>query len=333
MLMLKLKLWETQLLKVLLIRAIQAYRQGISPLFPPSCRFYPTCSQYALTAVERFGAMRGLQLAGARILRCHPFHPGGYDPVPEVKNVSHKTIGLMILKPYQQIPIADYQEPLVPIPLESFSVVLPHPYEALGAPYGDKSPYWLRKTVCDRLLMAQKQLQSHHPGWKIQIFDAYRPIAVQEFMVEYSLIQLAQNRGLNPETLTEEQRQTLLEEVYQFWAAPSPDPATPPPHSTGAAVDVTLVDQTGRPIDMGSPIDEISPRSFPDYYAQGETPDKQSYHKHRQLLDRIMEFAGFKRHPREWWHFSHGDQLWVWLKVQEGSWHQSEAIAHYGKAP
>jgi len=86
--MLKLKLWEIQLLKVLLIRAIQAYRRGISPLFPPSCRFYPSCSQYALTAVERFGVMRGLQLAGARVLRCNPFHPGGYDPVPEVETMS-----------------------------------------------------------------------------------------------------------------------------------------------------------------------------------------------------------------------------------------------------
>lgn len=81
--MLQFKLWETHLLKVLLIHAIQAYRRGISPLFPPSCRFEPTCSQYALTAIERFGPKKGLQLAGARILRCHPFHPGGYDPVPE----------------------------------------------------------------------------------------------------------------------------------------------------------------------------------------------------------------------------------------------------------
>ncbi|MBP0033790.1 MAG: D-alanyl-D-alanine dipeptidase [Roseofilum sp. Belize BBD 4] len=238
----------------------------------------------------------------------------------------------MVLKPYQQIRIEDHQEPLVPIPLESFAVATPHPYEKLGAPYGDKSPYWLRKTVSDRLLIAQKQLQTHHPGWKIEIFDAYRPIAVQEFMVEYSFIQLAKNQGFNPETLTPEQRQILLEEVYQFWAAPSLDPATPPPHSTGAAVDVTLVDQTGIELNMGSPIDEISARSFPDCYVQGKTPDEHSYHKHRQLLNRIMEFAGFKRHPREWWHFSHGDQLWVWLKVQEGSWHQQEAIAHYGKA-
>jgi putative membrane protein insertion efficiency factor len=69
-------------MKFLLIVLIRVYRLLISPLFPPSCRFQPTCSQYALDAVERFGAIQGSWMAIKRILRCHPFHPGGYDPVP-----------------------------------------------------------------------------------------------------------------------------------------------------------------------------------------------------------------------------------------------------------
>ena len=69
-------------MKFLLIGLIRVYRLLISPLFPPSCRFQPTCSQYALDAVERFGAIQGSWMAIKRILRCHPFHPGGYDPVP-----------------------------------------------------------------------------------------------------------------------------------------------------------------------------------------------------------------------------------------------------------
>jgi putative membrane protein insertion efficiency factor len=62
--------------------AIRFYRRAISPLTPPSCRFQPTCSAYALEAVERHGAARGGWLALRRLLRCHPFCKGGYDPVP-----------------------------------------------------------------------------------------------------------------------------------------------------------------------------------------------------------------------------------------------------------
>ncbi len=61
---------------------IRFYRRYISPLKRPSCRFYPTCSEYAEQAVAKYGAAKGLYLAGRRILRCHPFNPGGYDPVP-----------------------------------------------------------------------------------------------------------------------------------------------------------------------------------------------------------------------------------------------------------
>lgn len=66
-----------------LVTAIRAYRAVISPLFMPTCRFHPTCSRYAIQAIDRFGAARGSWLAVKRVLRCHPLHPGGYDPVPD----------------------------------------------------------------------------------------------------------------------------------------------------------------------------------------------------------------------------------------------------------
>ena len=66
----------------LLIFAVRAYQVGIGPLLPSSCRYYPSCSTYAIEALERYGAIRGSWLGARRILRCHPFRPGGYDPVP-----------------------------------------------------------------------------------------------------------------------------------------------------------------------------------------------------------------------------------------------------------
>ena len=65
-----------------LMLPIAGYRRLVSPLLGPRCRFAPSCSEYALTALSEHGALRGLWLAVARIARCHPFHPGGYDPVP-----------------------------------------------------------------------------------------------------------------------------------------------------------------------------------------------------------------------------------------------------------
>lgn len=59
------------------------YRKVISPLKPPTCRFYPTCSSYGLEAIQKFGAFKGGYLTIKRILKCHPFHPGGLDPVPD----------------------------------------------------------------------------------------------------------------------------------------------------------------------------------------------------------------------------------------------------------
>ena len=69
-------------MKRLLLALIRFYRKNISPLRPPCCRYIPTCSEYALQAVEKYGAWKGGFLALKRILRCHPFHKGGYDPVP-----------------------------------------------------------------------------------------------------------------------------------------------------------------------------------------------------------------------------------------------------------
>lgn len=69
-------------MKRILLWLIRFYQRRISPSLPPACRFTPTCSEYAYQAIARHGALKGGYLAVRRILKCHPFHPGGYDPVP-----------------------------------------------------------------------------------------------------------------------------------------------------------------------------------------------------------------------------------------------------------
>jgi putative membrane protein insertion efficiency factor len=72
-------------LKTVLSAALRVYRYAVSPMLGSRCRFHPSCSAYALEAIERRGALRGSWLAVRRLARCHPWHPGGYDPVPDAR--------------------------------------------------------------------------------------------------------------------------------------------------------------------------------------------------------------------------------------------------------
>ncbi|ELS32167.1 MULTISPECIES: M15 family metallopeptidase [Pseudanabaena] len=227
-------------------------------------------------------------------------------------------------KPYQIIPISECGEQLVAI-TSDICRIAPHPYMALGAPYGDRSPFFIRQGILEKLQKSQAYLQTLRPNWQIAVFDAYRPIPVQQFMVDYSFTQLAESKGLSIENLTKEQKESLMMEVIKFWAIPSDDPKTPPPHSTGAAIDVTLYrapsqgEDSIQEINMGSPIDEISDRSLPDYFADSLDIKEREFHRDRQLLNQVMTHSGFQRHPNEWWHFSYGDQLWAWISNENSA--------------
>ncbi len=73
--------WGTRVVRRLCVVLLMVYRACLSPLLGPACQFYPTCSVYAQDAIERHGMIRGLLMAGRRLLKCHPFHPGGVDLV------------------------------------------------------------------------------------------------------------------------------------------------------------------------------------------------------------------------------------------------------------
>ena len=226
------------------------------------------------------------------------------------------------MRPWSPVPIEECGEPLQDLPRE-FLRLEPHPYMALGAPYGASgNPFQLRQGVVQRLLKAQQRLSDHDPSLRLSIFDAWRPIAVQAFMVEHSIADLCRERGV--ELMSGDAFDRVVADVGRFWAAPSRDPATPPPHSTGAAVDLTLSSSEGTPLEMGGEIDAIGAISEPEHYAGQEDPDARCWHQRRQLLADVMDASGFAQHPNEWWHYSFGDQLWAWRK--------GAAVAVYAEA-
>lgn len=231
-----------------------------------------------------------------------------------------------IVKTWQSIPIADCGDPLVAIPAASFAFTAPHPYVALGAPYAGRSPWLLRRGVLDALLRAQDALATRRPGWRLKLFDAWRPVAVQAFMVwrEFRLQAGTAGRSLDGygspaelEVRDPALYATLAATVFMFWSMPSDDPLAPPPHSTGAALDLTLQDAAGREVDMGCPIDEMTDRAWPDHYAGAAEPRLRACHDNRRLLHEVMAAAGFCRHANEWWHFSLGDQMWALTRGED----------------
>ena len=232
------------------------------------------------------------------------------------------------VKPYRAVPIRECGEPMVAVPRDAFVFFEPHPYVALGAPYGSASPWMLRRSILESLQKAQQKLQQLHPGWRFMLFDAYRPNAVQAYMVERELSIIAKSEGLDAAKLPDAERERLLIKVFRLFAIPSDDPATPPPHSTGAAFDCTLMDADGHEIDMGSPLDENSDRSLPDYFAKATDIVGKAAHANRVFLNDLLQEQGFRRNPSEWWHFSRGDQLAVWADRDKNP----GGVAIYGRA-
>ena len=229
----------------------------------------------------------------------------------------------MKMKPWNSITINECNEPLISIP-KSILRLSPHPYMSLGAPYlAGTDPWVLRRDVLKRLILAQQYLSEIDPQLQLALYDAYRPISVQKFMFDYTIQETCKSKGIDISDVSfNESINNIIEEVSRFWAKPTFDPLTPPPHSTGAAIDLTLADMQSKSLDLGGEIDYIGSESSPEFYKKdsfGTTdPKHMVFHIRRTLLFSVMKKAGFAQHPNEWWHFSYGDQLWSWL-TKKGS--------------
>jgi len=207
-----------------------------------------------------------------------------------------------------KVTIKECNEKMLEIP-STFARFDPHPYQKLGAPYGDKSPFFLRSNVVKRLEKAQERLTALKNGYRLKIFDAYRPLSVQNFMIKYDINRISQEKySRSFEELTLSEQNHITEIIAYFWSPISDEThLNPPPHATGGALDLTIVDAKGIALDMGSEIDELVEVSDSDYYLNSDTQEQ----KNRELLVEVMSYAWFTQLPTEWWHFSYGDQIWA----------------------
>ena len=234
-----------------------------------------------------------------------------------------------VLSYCRHIDINEGNEQLIEITDQKILHAEPHPHVCLGAPYGGYSPYCVRASVLKRLQIAAELLAGERPGCKLHIYDAYRPLAVQAFMVDYEFTKLVQQRGLEKNSLDVLTHKALMAEVLMVWAKPNPGLACPPPHSTGAAVDLTIINEDGAFLEMGSEIDALGEVSLPSYFASASTDPEIKYHSNRELLNRVMSQGGFRRLPHEWWHFSFGDQVWGLLEWLDAPSRSVQAV--YGR--
>ena len=157
---------------------------------------------------------------------------------------------------------------------------------------------YLRKEVADRLIEAAKDLPK---GYAFKIFDAWRPFAVQKSLYDEYFEKI---KTENP-TLTIEE---LHERAKIFVSFPDKKKRFAYVHSSGGAIDLTIVDEKGVDLDMGTPFDDFTPLS--STCALEEIEGREQAKRNRRLLYNLMIGAGFTNYPSEWWHYDYGDMFW-----------------------
>lgn len=169
-------------------------------------------------------------------------------------------------------------------------------YYINGIPGAVKDCY-MRKSVYNLLLIALDLLPA---GYGFKIFDAWRPYAVQKFLFDEYAAKIQQSENIS---LSEAE-----EKARRFVSYPTDNPAKPYVHSTGGAVDLTILDADNKELNMGTGFDDFSHAAFTDYY---EASLNDEIKANRRLLYHVMTKAGFTNYPSEWWHYDYGDLFWA----------------------
>lgn len=161
---------------------------------------------------------------------------------------------------------------------------------------------FVRQEVFEGLKKAQSLLPS---GYKLRIWDAWRPFALQQEL--YGIYSQNIIKQFNLSDKPDEIKQRIIAQYISF---PERDERNPAVHTTGGAVDVTLTDASGRELDMGTHFDAFTDKTRTDYYeADGEST---VIRDNRRILYNCMTYAGFTNLPSEWWHYDFGDKFWAY---------------------
>ncbi len=224
-----------------------------------------------------------------------------FEPIPHRPEPDWPAVAAM--------PIAECGQPLQPLGLSQVIHVYPA-YHKAGIPHAVPECH-ARSEVFERLLRVAKGLPG---GLRLVVLDAWRPFAVQQYLYDSLAAALGEH---HPDA----DAAALEHLVRQFVSPPSASRDAPSPHLTGGAVDVTLCDEDGRWLDMGTAFDEASPRSYTSHFERADPADarERRVRDNRRLLYHAMTAAGFSNLPSEWWHYDYGDQLWAWSRGAEAA--------------
>ena len=161
---------------------------------------------------------------------------------------------------------------------------------------------YLRKTVYELLLKAEDNLpDSYH----LRIWDAWRPLSLQNELYEVYRQDLINTFNLS--SLPVDEQNAF---ISRYIAIPSENPDLPPAHTTGGAVDLTLIDKYGNELDMGTGFDDFSEKAATDFFEK-EQYNGSIIQKNRRILNQAMTKAGFTNLPSEWWHYDYGNENWA----------------------
>ncbi len=192
--------------------------------------------------------------------------------------------------------VREISEPLIKLPEDSARIIYEPKYALQNIP-GATTICRMRREV---FIMLNRAIDLLPEGFGFKIFDAWRPVAVQKFLFDRYANKLIAEKGISRE------KADLL--ARQFVSYPEKNPLRPFVHSTGGAVDLTVMDSNGQELDMGTDFDDFTSNAYTDAFENKE--DCEAF-KNRRLLFEAMTSAGFTNYPSEWWHYDYGDLFWA----------------------